>query len=78
MPDLDGFDVIQSLKSNPITSHIPIIAITGLSSANTMKRLEESGTDAILTKPVDYHELIALIEKTITTPRSTTEPDIGQ
>lgn len=32
MPDMSGFDVIEKLKSDPITNHIPVIFITGLNS----------------------------------------------
>jgi CheY-like chemotaxis protein len=28
MPDLDGFDVVASLKANPKTSHVPILVVT--------------------------------------------------
>jgi CheY-like chemotaxis protein len=28
MPDLDGFDVVASLKADPKTSHVPILVVT--------------------------------------------------
>lgn len=32
MPDMSGFEVLQELKGNPDTQHIPVIFITGLDS----------------------------------------------
>ena len=34
MPDITGYDVCQILKSNPTTSHIPIIFISAMSEIN--------------------------------------------
>ncbi|WP_159084100.1 response regulator [Saccharobesus litoralis] len=39
MPEMDGFEVIQQLKSDPLTEAIPVIFITGLNSSKD----EETG-----------------------------------
>jgi len=58
MPDISGFDVLKSLRSNPSTAHIPIIAL----SANAMPREVERGIKAgffrYLTKPIKIDEFM--------------------
>ena len=31
MPDMDGFETCQKIKSNPDTTHIPVVMVTALS-----------------------------------------------
>ncbi len=55
------FSPLQSVKTNPLTSHIPVILFTALSE--DQQRIEgiKMGADAYLTKPVD----LQLLESTI-------------
>ncbi len=57
MPGLDGYQVANTLKANPLTSHIPIIMITA--HTERAARLEglSAGAEEFLTKPVDRTEL---------------------
>ncbi|MGA2581929.1 MAG: diguanylate cyclase [Tepidisphaeraceae bacterium] len=59
MPDLDGFEVCQRLKTENLTSSIPVIFLTvAASTAEKVKALEFGGVDYI-TKPFDPAELRA-------------------
>jgi two-component system cell cycle response regulator len=61
MPDMDGFEVCQRLKSNIATHHIPVVIVTALDQpADRVKGLE-SGADDFLTKPVSDVALIARV-----------------
>ncbi len=52
MPDMNGYEVCQCLKQDPLTSHIPIIFATALrETAHEEKGFEIGGVDYI-TKPV--------------------------
>lgn len=56
MPDMDGFDVIQELKSKAVTKLIPVIFVTGLSDVQfEEKGIALGGSDYIL-KP--FHEAV--------------------
>ncbi len=57
MPVIDGFELCQQLKSNPNTSHIPIILLTARMSEQ--KKLEgfETGADDYITKPFSFEML---------------------
>ncbi len=51
MPDMDGYQVCRILKSNPETSHVPVIFISAFEEPEEiMKGFEAGGADYV-TKP---------------------------
>lgn len=62
LPKLDGYQVCQTLKGNPITRNIPIIMITALSATPQKVKGIEYGADDYITKPFDLEELVARIK----------------
>ena len=62
LPDIDGYEITDTLKRNNKTSHIPIVAMT----ANVMKKDRESvfqaGCDGYISKPIDIDDLPGQIE----------------
>ncbi|MBF0288011.1 MAG: response regulator [SAR324 cluster bacterium] len=63
MPEMDGYEVCENLKSNTATQHIPIIMMTAvhLDSNSRIKGLD-IGADAFLAQPIDEAELAAQIK----------------
>jgi signal transduction histidine kinase len=61
MPDMNGVEVCQRIKSNPQWSHIPIVVVTALNSKEDMARCLEGGADDFICKPVSGIELRARI-----------------
>ena len=59
MPGLTGFEVTRKLKTDFDTSHIPIILLTAMSSAENHLKGVESGADAYITKPFSPKLLLA-------------------
>lgn len=57
MPKMDGFELVQQLKSDIITSHIPIIILTGKSSKASRISGLATEADDYLTKPFQADEL---------------------
>ena len=52
MPGIDGFEVCKQIKSDSSTSHINVIAITGLSDSDTHQKILQQGARQCLSKPV--------------------------
>lgn len=65
MPGMTGFEVTRRLKNDFDTSHIPIILLTAMSSAESHLSGVESGADAYITKPFSLKLLLARAFKLI-------------
>lgn len=62
LPDIDGFEICKSLKSNEITGQIPVIMLTAKSQEADKVTGLELGADDYMTKPFSPRELIARIK----------------
>lgn len=65
MPEMNGFQLCQTLKENDITSHIPIILLTAKSDQTDKIEGLETGADDYLTKPFSISELTLRIKNRI-------------
>lgn len=66
MPDMDGWEVYQRMKSNPKTSNIPVIVITARTqSIDKVLGLHIAKVDDYITKPFAPSELMASVTKTL-------------
>lgn len=70
MPDMDGFEVCQELKSSPETSDIPIIFLTALSETEDIMRGFALGAVDYITKPFNLAEVQARINNHLELKRS--------
>jgi DNA-binding response OmpR family regulator len=62
MPVMDGYQLLEKLKSNDATRHIPVIMLTARAEVRDKLRALRIGVDDYLTKPFDEEELLARIE----------------
>lgn len=65
MPDISGFDVCQTLTTKEDTKLIPIILVTALSEAESLKKGLQSGAFDYVKKPFNRNELIARINSAL-------------
>lgn len=61
MPEKDGFELVETLKTDIRTSHIPIILLTAKSDTPSKLKGLELGADAYLTKPFNRQELLVRV-----------------
>lgn len=61
MPEMDGFEVCRTLKENELTSSIPVIFLSALSSVeDKVKAFQLGGVDYI-TKPFEENEVLSRV-----------------
>ncbi|MBI4685291.1 MAG: response regulator [Nitrospirae bacterium] len=65
MPDINGLELINFVKSNPRYSHIPLIIVTTERSEEDKKRGMALGAAAYVTKPFKASELQEIVKKTL-------------
>ena len=63
MPRLDGIATARRLREDPTTADIPIVMVTGRSSAADLARGLEAGVEAYVTKPFEPSELVEVVRR---------------
>jgi CheY-like chemotaxis protein len=53
LPKISGYDAAQTLKSQPETANIPIVALTAHAMENERERAMASCCDGYITKPIN-------------------------
>jgi CheY-like chemotaxis protein len=66
MPQMDGFHMIEKLRTIPGYQDVPAIALSGYASQKDAKAAIAAGFDAHVSKPVDPAELIVVINGLLT------------
>ncbi len=65
MPNMDGYEACQIIKSSPAGRTIPILMLTALTGTEDKIRALESGADDFLNKPINREELRTRIRSLI-------------
>ena len=65
MPEMDGFSLLQHIRSRKQTTSIPVIIITSLSEQEDRIKSLQLGADDFLTKPFHHLELQARVKNVI-------------
>lgn len=63
MPDVNGLELINFVKTNPNYSHIPMVIVTTEKSSEDKERGLALGASAYVTKPFKTQELQEVIAK---------------
>ena len=61
LPDGTGFDVLQALREDSETAHIPVIALTADAMPTNMYNMKRFGFDNIVTKPFKISDLLDVV-----------------
>lgn len=65
MPNMDGLELTQRLKSAVTTSHIPVLLLTAKSAIESRLKALEYGADDYITKPFSPEYLLARIDNIV-------------
>ena len=64
MPRMNGIEFLRQLSTVPGISTLPVIMITALSNPALADEAREAGAYAVLTKPVNFDELLLTVAQT--------------
>jgi DNA-binding response OmpR family regulator len=70
MPRRDGLQLLNDLRADPGTEHLPIILLSAKAQRNEVQQGLDMGADDYITKPFDPLELIDRLNAVMTRPRS--------
>src|SRR3954470_18362773 len=70
MPEKNGYEVCEYVKSHPEYRNIPVILLTGTFEPFDPDRADKAGCDAVVTKPFESQSLIHKVEELIEHARS--------
>ncbi|MBN2382817.1 response regulator [bacterium] len=62
MPQMDGYQVCQKIKSDPVMKDIPVLLLTGTFESFDEEKADQVMADGYLTKPFESTELITQVE----------------
>ena len=57
LPVLNGWDATKAIKADPLTTHIPVIALTAHAFKEDQDTALEAGCNDYDTKPIDFKRL---------------------
>jgi CheY-like chemotaxis protein len=57
LPEISGYEILKILKHDPLTKHLPVVAITASAMETDIKKGIEMGFDDYLTKPLEINKL---------------------
>lgn len=63
MPEMDGYEAIQKMKSDPALRQLPVVAITAQAMTGDREKCLAAGADGYISKPVNVQELVNLMNE---------------
>lgn len=58
LPKVSGLEVLQELKSNPLTRTLPVVVVTSSRENPDIKKAYELGVNSYVVKPVNFEDFI--------------------
>ncbi|HEY8358587.1 MAG TPA: response regulator [Ramlibacter sp.] len=68
LPDVDGFEVLGSLRRHPAFRHVPIIMLTGKATREAVLQGLSGGADGYITKPFEPDALMQAVRTVLGLP----------
>lgn len=62
LPDLNGFDILRELRSDPATKHLTVVMVSADASPYQIQRVLAAGASDYLVKPLKVPQLLGLLD----------------
>jgi CheY-like chemotaxis protein len=63
LPDMHGADLLQALRTDKRTEHIPVVVVSADATATQIERLLSAGARNYLTKPIDVAQFLFTVDE---------------
>jgi CheY-like chemotaxis protein len=71
MPEMDGYETMQQIRSRPQLKDVPLIAVTAKAMKGDRQKCLDAGASDYIAKPVDIDLLLALLRVWVARGRDT-------
>jgi len=61
LPDVDGGEILERLKSDPVTTDVRVVMVSADATSAQIERLRAAGAADFLTKPIDLQRLLEVV-----------------
>ena len=65
LPGISGIQALKILREDPVTAHIPVVALSGNAIPRDIRKGLEAGFFRYLTKPINVHDFFATVDATL-------------
>ena len=65
LPGMNGIEAFRVLRADPLTSSIPIVAVTASAMTEDRKRIIDAGFDGLQTKPINVKDFLETVAATL-------------
>jgi signal transduction histidine kinase len=63
LPGMDGYEVARTLRQEPATARVHLIALSGYAQEEDLQRSREAGFDWHLKKPIEFNDLVRVLQR---------------
>jgi two-component system OmpR family response regulator len=75
LPDVDGFDILASVRRHPALKNVPVVMLTGKASREAVLKGLAGGADGYITKPFEPDALMSVVRTVMGAPE---DPNRGK
>lgn len=64
LPKISGLEVLQEIKSNPLTKSMPVVMVTSSREDPDIRKAYELGVNSYVVKPVNFEDFLSAMSQT--------------